>query len=71
MNKKPLAFLVCPVCHGQLVYQCKQNELICHEDDLAFPIRHRIPVLMEHDARRLTGVSVSANKNKSSRQDHT
>ena len=54
MNKKILPLLVCPVCKGELEFKSKDNELLCHNDKLAFPIRNGIPVLLESDARKLT-----------------
>ena len=53
-NKKLLSILVCPVCKGELEYLAKDDELICHQDNLAYPIREKIPVLIESDARKLT-----------------
>ena len=54
MNKKILSLLVCPVCKGDLEFKSKDNELICHTDKLAYPIRRGIPVLLETDARKVT-----------------
>jgi uncharacterized protein len=53
MNKKTLELLACPLCHGKLEYWRKQNELVCLQDRLAFPIHKGIPLLMEMDARAL------------------
>ena len=53
MNKKALELLACPLCHGKLEYRRKQNELVCHQDRLAFPVHKGIPLLMEMDARTL------------------
>ena len=54
MNKKILSLLVCPVCKGDLEFKSKDNELVCHKDNLAYPIRKDIPILLETDARKLT-----------------
>lgn len=54
MDKKLLDILVCPVCKGPLVYDKKQQELVCKADRLAYPIRDDIPVMLEDEARRLT-----------------
>jgi uncharacterized protein YbaR (Trm112 family) len=54
MNEKILPLLVCPVCKGELEFKSKDNELLCHHDKLAFPIRKSIPILLESDARKLT-----------------
>jgi uncharacterized protein YbaR (Trm112 family) len=53
MNNKLLPLLVCPCCHGRLVYERSRRELICDRDRLAFPVRNGVPVLLEMDARRL------------------
>ncbi len=54
MDKKLLDLLVCPLCHGRLMYDKKKAELICKADRLAFPIRDDIPVMLEEEARRLS-----------------
>lgn len=53
MNKKLLNILVCPLCKGQLQYNKKKAELECHRDNLAFPVRNGVPILLEMDARQL------------------
>ena len=53
MDKKTLEILVCPECKGKLGYSKKDNELICHHDQLAFPIRDDIPVMLIDEARKL------------------
>lgn len=53
MNKALLPLLVCPRCHGRLVYDRGGKELVCERDRLAFPIRNGVPVLLEMDARTL------------------
>jgi len=53
MNKKILPLLVCPVCKGELEFKTRENELICHQDKLAYPVRNGIPILLASDARKL------------------
>lgn len=53
MDKKLLDILACPVCKGPLVYNKKNQELICKVDRLAYPIRDDIPVMLEDEARQL------------------
>ena len=53
MNKKLIQLLVCPVCKGKLEYVKKQNEMICHRDRLAYPVRSDITILLEVDARKI------------------
>ena len=44
----------CPVCNGILYSSRDKQELICKIDNLAFPLRDGIPVLLETEARVLT-----------------
>ena len=57
MKKKLLKILVCPKCKGELRYNSKTDELECHRDRLAFPVRNGVPVLLEMDARPLEVLS--------------
>jgi uncharacterized protein YbaR (Trm112 family) len=57
MDTRLLDLLVCPVCKGPLEHwrpphQARQ-ELVCHADRLAFPVRDGIPVMLEGEARSL------------------
>ena len=58
MDSKLLSILVCPLCKGPLVLAKDRNELICKADRLAFPIRDDIPVMLEEEARTLSGEEV-------------
>lgn len=51
LDKKLLAILVCPICKAKLHYEQEQNELVCINDKLAFPIKDGIPVMLEEEAR--------------------
>jgi uncharacterized protein YbaR (Trm112 family) len=53
MDKKLLDILACPICKGELNYDKESNELVCQKDQLAFPIRDDIPVMLESEARSL------------------
>ncbi len=53
MDKSLLEILACPLCKGDLEYDEKAQELICHKDRLAYPIREDIPVMLEHEAREI------------------
>ncbi len=65
MDKKLLDILACPLCKSSLVYDKKNQELICKADRLAFPIRDEIPVMLEDEARELNNEEVEALKNNS------
>ncbi|MBY0346570.1 MAG: Trm112 family protein [Neisseriaceae bacterium] len=53
MTPQLLAILVCPLCKGALVHKKSEQELVCHTDALAFPIRDGIPMMLESEARVL------------------
>ncbi|MBT4492525.1 MAG: Trm112 family protein [Gammaproteobacteria bacterium] len=59
VDKKLLTILVCPVCKGDLKYDRDAEELICHADHLAFPVRDDIPIMLENEARRTDSTEVS------------
>ena len=52
MDTRLLEILVCPLCKGQLEHDRSAQELICHVDKLAFPIRDGIPVMLADEARQ-------------------
>ena len=52
MDARLLEILVCPICKGPLTYDRAQQEMICHADKLAFPIRDGIPVMLVDEARQ-------------------
>ncbi|KFC09129.1 uncharacterized UPF0434 family protein [Trabulsiella guamensis ATCC 49490] len=53
MDHRLLEIIACPVCTGKLYYSQDKQELICKTDNLAFPLREGIPVLLENEARTL------------------
>jgi len=58
MDHRLLELLVCPVCKGPLEALRDADagpiqELACHADRLAFPVRDGIPVMLENEARVL------------------
>ncbi|MGE3919602.1 MAG: Trm112 family protein [Gammaproteobacteria bacterium] len=54
MDKKLFEIIACPLCKGKLNYEKSAKELICRFDKLAFPIRDDIPIMLEHEARKLS-----------------
>lgn len=62
MDKKLLSILACPICKGSLDYRREQQELFCYADNLAYPIRDEIPVMLESEARKLTPEEKAARK---------
>jgi uncharacterized protein YbaR (Trm112 family) len=53
MDKRLLDILVCPICKSPLQHDAEKNELICQADELAYPIRDGIPVMLANEARNL------------------
>lgn len=53
MNKELLEILVCPKTGGKLEYDEKNNELICKESNLAYPIVNEIPIMLVEKARHI------------------
>ena len=55
METRLLELLVCPLCKGPLNHwrppHQERQELVCHADRLAFPVRDGIPVMLEGEAR--------------------
>lgn len=54
INHRLLEILVCPVCKGMLILDSNLGELVCSVDQLAYPIRDDIPVMLPNQARRLS-----------------
>ena len=54
MNKDLLDILVCPKSGGKLVLDEANNELICEESKLAYPIKNGIPIMLIDNARKIT-----------------
>jgi uncharacterized protein len=60
VDTRLLDILVCPICKGPLEYDKNAQELICHPDKLAYPIRDGIPIMWADDARDLNAPRTSA-----------
>ena len=55
MDTKLLDILACPICKGPLKLSADKTELISKGAGLAYPIRDGIPVMLEEQARVLSG----------------
>jgi len=53
IDHRLLELLVCPLCKGPLDFQRDTSELVCAADQLAFPIRDGMAVMLESEARAL------------------
>jgi uncharacterized protein YbaR (Trm112 family) len=57
VDNKLLAILVCPICKGDLRYDKEAQELICKVDQLAYPVKDDIPIMLETEARQIGAAS--------------
>jgi uncharacterized protein YbaR (Trm112 family) len=48
-----LEHLVCPVSKHKLVYDHENQELVCKESGLAYPIQDGVPLLLVEKARKI------------------
>ena len=55
MDARLLDILVCPVCKANLEYRKADLELLYKPCKLAFPVRDDIPIMLEDQARRISG----------------
>lgn len=50
MQAHLLEILVCPLCKSNLTYKKEDQQLICKADQLGFPVRDGIPIMLESEA---------------------
>ncbi|GJJ79631.1 Trm112 family protein [Pasteurella canis] len=50
MDTKLLDIVACPICHGRLVLDKANQQLVCHFDKVAYEIKQGIPVLLAEQA---------------------
>ena len=51
IDPKLMEILVCPVTKKALIQ--KDDELVCYESGLAYPIRDGIPIMLPEEARKI------------------
>ena len=51
IDDKLLKILVCPLCKGNLEYDAKNQELLCHKSKLAYQIKDGVPIMLIDEAR--------------------
>ena len=56
MNGRLLEIVACPMCHGRLDYDKANERLLCKFDQVAYPIKQGIPVLLADQAVSLTAL---------------
>ena len=52
LSQKLLEILCCPKCKGDLVYDEKNQKLICENCQLRYPIKEDIPVMLIDEAEK-------------------
>lgn len=63
LDRKLLDLLVCPVSRGPLIPDESRQELLSLASGLAYPVRDGMPVLLEDQARTLTGEEIERWRN--------
>lgn len=69
MDSRLLDILVCPLCKSPLEFDKAAQELICHADKLAYPVRDGIPIMWIDQARSLNDAAEGAAAAKSADGD--
>lgn len=59
VNPRLLEILVCPICKGHLELDVSRQALICKIDQLAYPIKDDIPVMLPSEATPLSELSIT------------
>jgi len=54
VSPRLLEILVCPICKGGLIHDSAKQVLICTLDQLAYPIKDDIPVMLPSEALPLS-----------------
>lgn len=54
VDERILGVLVCPITGGELVYDAENSELVSKDAGLAFPVREGVPIMLLHEARKLS-----------------
>jgi hypothetical protein len=53
IDNELLKILTCPLCKSDLEYDEKNQELLCYNSKLAYPIKGGIPIMLIDEARIL------------------
>ena len=59
VNPRLLEILFCPICKGNLELDASRQALICKIDQLAYPIKDDIPVMLPSEATPLSELSIT------------
>ncbi|MBF0751234.1 MULTISPECIES: Trm112 family protein [unclassified Pasteurella] len=53
LNPKLLEVIACPRCLARLQYDAKNQRLICRYEQLAYPIKNSVPILIAEKAEKI------------------
>ena len=53
LSEELLKILACPLCKGELTYDDKAEEMICHESKLSYKIVNGMPIMLIDQSRKL------------------
>ena len=54
-DPRAIEALICPRTHARLEWDAERGELVSRKAGLAYPVRGGIPIMLESEARRLSG----------------
>ena len=52
LDKQLLDILACPKCKGELEYKSEDDQLICNQCRLIYPVKNDIPVMLIDEAEK-------------------
>jgi uncharacterized protein YbaR (Trm112 family) len=52
VDQSLIDLLICPSCHGEIVYKDRRKLIICTQCELQYPVRENIPVMLVEEATR-------------------
>ena len=52
LDNQLLEIIACPKCKGDLEYQSKEDQLICHKCKLIYAIKDDIPIMLIDEAEK-------------------
>ena len=50
VDQSLIDLLICPACHGDIVYKDRRKLIICTRCELQYPVRDNIPVMLVDEA---------------------
>jgi uncharacterized protein YbaR (Trm112 family) len=50
VDQSLIDLLICPACHGEIVYKDRRKVIICTQCELHYPVRDNVPVMLVEEA---------------------